>query len=72
MTEEELLEKLGQRIKQLRSEKGMSQIALAVELNYEKSNMSRLESGRINPKITTLYKVAKALEISLQDLMKVE
>ena len=72
MTEEELLTKLGQRIKQLRSEKGMSQIALAVELNYEKSNMSRLESGRINPKITTLYNVAKALEISLQDLVKVE
>ena len=72
MTDEELLEKLGQRIKQLRSEKGMSQIALAVELNYEKSNMSRLESGRINPKITTLYNVAKALEISLQDLVKVE
>ena len=72
MTEDELLIKLGQRIKQLRDEKGMSQIALAVELDYEKSNMSRLESGRVNPRIITLFNVAKALDITLHDLVKVE
>jgi transcriptional regulator with XRE-family HTH domain len=72
MTEDELLIKLGQRIKELRNERGMSQIALAVELDYEKSNMSRLESGRINPRITTLFNVAKALDITLHDLIKVE
>lgn len=69
MTEQELLKKLGQRIKDIRKEKGMPQIELAVELNYEKSNMSRLESGRINPRISTLHKVAKALDIKLQDLI---
>ncbi|MES2448767.1 MAG: helix-turn-helix transcriptional regulator [Bacteroidota bacterium] len=72
MTEQELLKKIGQRIKDLRKEKGMPQIELAVELNYEKSNMSRLESGRINPRISTLYKVAKALDIELQDLIKLD
>ena len=72
MTEEELLRKIGQRIKELRIEKGMSQIELAVELNYEKSNMSRLESGKVNPKIATLYKVSKALGISLIELVSIE
>ncbi|MFC4209555.1 helix-turn-helix domain-containing protein [Pedobacter lithocola] len=71
MTEEELLKKIGQRIKELRREKGMPQIELAVELNYEKSNMSRLESGRVNPRITTLFKVAKALDVDLQELINI-
>jgi len=69
MTEEDLLKKIGQRIKELRKEKGMPQIELAVELNYEKSNMSRLESGKVNPRILTLYKVAEALNVDLIDII---
>ena len=72
MTEEELLKKIGQRIKDIRKEKGMPQIELAVELDYEKSNMSRLESGRISPKLFTLYKVAQALGVELKDLFEFE
>lgn len=70
MTDEELLDKLGKRIKQLRKEKNLSQIALAVELNYEKSNMSRLESGRVDPRLTTLNSVARAFDIPLSELLK--
>ncbi len=72
MTEEELLMKIGQRIKELRIKKGLSQIELAAELNYEKSNMSRLESGRVNPKIATLHNVAKAFGIKLHELLDIE
>ena len=71
MTEEELLQKIGQRIKDIRIKKGMSQIELAVELDYEKSNMSRLESGRVNPTISTLNKVSQALGVSLKELVAV-
>ncbi|TCC99102.1 XRE family transcriptional regulator [Pedobacter frigidisoli] len=69
MTEEELLKNIGQRIKELRKQQGMPQIELAVELNYEKSNMSRLESGRVNPRVSTLLKVAQALNVELKDLI---
>jgi transcriptional regulator with XRE-family HTH domain len=72
MIEQELLKKIGQNIKEIRTKKGVSQLMLAGELNYDKSNISRLESGRINPKISTLYKVAKALDITLEDLVKIE
>ena len=72
MTEGELLKKIGQRIKDIRTEKGMPQMALAAELNYDNSNMSRLESGRVNPSISTLYKVSQALGVSLDELVKVE
>jgi len=72
MKEEVLLKKLGQRIKQIREEKGMQQIQLAVEIGYDKSNTSRLESGKVNLKIATLYKVSQALGITLSELVNVE
>ena len=72
MKEKELLVKIGERIVELRTEKGMTQQELAAELDYEKSNMSRLESGRVNPRIATLYKVAKVLNVTLSDLLMIE
>lgn len=72
MTEKVFLMKIGKRIKELRVAKGISQQELAAEIEYEKSNMSRLESGRVNPKIATLYKVAKALGISVSDIVEVD
>ncbi|HEX8335007.1 MAG TPA: helix-turn-helix transcriptional regulator [Segetibacter sp.] len=72
MTEKVLLKKIGLKIKQLRTEKGVSQLALGVEIDVEKSNISRMESGRVNPRIFTLYKVANALEIPLADLLSLD
>lgn len=72
MTEKVLLKKIGNRIKQIRTDKGLSQQELAAEMDYEKSNMSRLESGTINPTIATLYTVSKALNISLSELLDIE
>lgn len=72
MTEKELLKKLGLKIKQLRTEKGLSQLDLGDEINVEKSNVSRMESGKFNTKILTLFKVAKALDLSLSELLKIE
>lgn len=72
MKEEVLLKKLGQRIKQIREEKGILQVAFADEIGYDKSNTSRLESGRLNMRIGTLYKVSQALGITLSELVKVE
>lgn len=72
MNEKALLRKIGNRIKELRLERGMSQLELAVKLDYEKSNMSRLEAGNVNSGIFTYYKVAKALGITLSELLDVE
>jgi transcriptional regulator with XRE-family HTH domain len=59
---------LGKQIQKLRESKGLSQQDLAAKCNFEKSNMSRLEAGRVNPTLSTLEKVVKALDISLQEL----
>ena len=39
---------------------------------YDKSNVSRLESGKTNPQIFTLYRVSQALGVTLDELLKVE
>jgi transcriptional regulator with XRE-family HTH domain len=72
MTEKEILKKLGHKIKQIRTEKGISQLTLGIEIDVEKSNVSRIESGRVNPRFFTLYKVSRALDISLSELVDIE
>jgi transcriptional regulator with XRE-family HTH domain len=69
MTEKVLLKKLAARIKQLRVAKGLTQQEFAALMDYEKSNMSRMESGNVNLRVTTLYKVAKVLGITIQELL---
>jgi transcriptional regulator with XRE-family HTH domain len=59
---------VGKQIQKLRESRGLSQQDLAAKCNFEKSNMSRLETGRVNPTLSTLEKVAKALDVSLVEL----
>ncbi len=73
MNEKELLKKMGARIKEVRTSKGVSQQELAVEaFDTDKSNISRLESGRVNASIYTLYKVAQYLKVPLTDIVDFE
>ncbi len=65
---EEILKSLGNNIKKLREERGLSQLDLAARCNFEKSNMSRIEAGRSNFTIATLYKIAIAMNIEIKDL----
>ena len=68
MTNNSLQINVGKHIQKLKELKGISQQDLAAKCNFEKSNMSRLESGRVNQTLSTLEKVAKALEVSLAEL----
>ncbi len=60
---------IGNRIKQIREEKGISQQDLAAKCDFEKSNMSRIEAGRTNLTIKTAYKISTALGIKLSELL---
>ena len=60
--------KVGNQIQKLRELKGLSQQDLAAKCNFEKSNMSRLEAGRVNPTLSTLEKVAISLDVTLVEL----
>jgi DNA-binding XRE family transcriptional regulator len=62
----------GKRIVQIRQKKSITQQELTAALDYEKSNMSRLENGNTNPTIYTLLKVSNALQVELKDLFDFE
>lgn len=60
---------IGKRIRQLREKKNISQVELAALCNFEKSNMSRLESGNTNPTAYTLYIIAQKLEAEVFEIL---
>jgi len=68
----QLQQKIGQRIRELRESKGITQQDLAAVCNFEKANLSRIEAGRTNPTVSTLYKISQALEITISELVDVE
>lgn len=70
MKEPDLLTKLGEKIRSLRMKKNMTQNDLAIECDFEKASMSRIESGRSNPTVKTLLKISKALDVHIAELFK--
>ena len=71
MKEEQIQKIVGNRIRLLRESKGISQQILAAMCNFEKGNMSRIEAGRTNPTIYTLYKISQALEIKITEIVDI-
>ncbi len=69
MTQEDLQKLIGRNIRIIRERKNMSAQELAGICNFEKSNMSRLESGNTNPTIWTLYKICQALGVTLEEIV---
>lgn len=63
---------IGERIKQMRQSKGMTQQMLADECDIEKPNLSRIENGNTNPTVKSLWKISNALGVKLKDLVDVE
>ena len=72
MNSDQILKKIGAHIKEIRELKGISQQDLASSCNFEKANMSRIESGRTNFTISTLHKISQALEITISQLVDIE
>lgn len=70
MRDETLQKKVGKRIQELRLQKNLSQQILAAKCNFEKSNLSRLESGRVNSTLSTLNTIANGLEVNIAELFK--
>lgn len=74
MESSEIFKLVGSRIKELRLQKGLSQVELVgkMEGNIDATNISRIEAGRTNPTLLTLYRISLALEISLEELFKLD
>ncbi|MCR4263850.1 MAG: helix-turn-helix domain-containing protein [Candidatus Roizmanbacteria bacterium] len=63
-------QKLGQNLKRIRTKKGISQGDISRALNVNKSYISNIENGKSNPTLKTIAKLAKAIGVSVGELMK--
>ncbi|MBL7703203.1 MAG: helix-turn-helix transcriptional regulator [Ferruginibacter sp.] len=70
MKETDLQIKIGERIRTIRMTRSMTQNDLAVACDFEKASMSRIESGKSNPTIRTLYRICVALEVPVGKLFE--
>ena len=74
MEKSELLKLIGKRIKEVRLSKGITQLELVIRMEdssgrIDETNISRIESGRTNPTVFTLFRIAEALEVNPKELL---
>jgi len=62
--------RLGQRIREIRKSKGMTQVDLEVECHINNGDISRIENGQKNIELHTIIKLADALGVELHELFK--
>ncbi len=63
-----IYKELGIRIVAARKSKNMSQEQLAADSGIDRSHIGFIEQGRRKPTVSTLYKIASALDIKLENL----
>ena len=69
MNKEVLLKDLGEKIRLIRKDKGITQVQLAHSIGKDQQSIQRLEAGNINPSYIYLEEIADGLNVSLLDLL---
>lgn len=59
-----IIEEIGNRIKEIRSQKGISQEKLALKAELDRTYVAGVENGKRNPSIKSLAKIINALDIN--------
>jgi len=67
---EKFLKELGAHIAKVRRSKGYSQDRLYLEAGFSRGTMSKIESGKVNPRIWTLTVIAKTIGVPLKRLIE--
>ncbi|HEX2846015.1 MAG TPA: helix-turn-helix transcriptional regulator [Chitinophagaceae bacterium] len=69
MKKTEIQKKIGERIVELRTQLGWSQADLARACGKDRQAIEKLENGKVNPTVYSLYEVAKALETTVAKII---
>ena len=74
MEKSEILKKVGKKIQEIRLNRGLTQVELVgkIEGEIDTTNISRIEAGRTNPTVYTIFRIAEALEVRLNDLLNID
>ena len=63
---------LAKRLKEVRKMKNITQEELAYRSGLTLSQIARIETSKTNPTISTIFRIARTLEISLPELFDFE
>ena len=66
----ERLKDIGKRIQRTRKEKGISQVALAEQINISTPYLSDIENGKVSYSVTILMDITEALQVSADWLLR--
>ena len=66
---QDILVRLGTRVRQLRLSKGFSQESFAAKCGLDRTYMGGIERGERNVALRNIESIAKALDMSLSELM---
>lgn len=68
-TRRRLLKKFGERVRELRRRKGLSQEEFAALAEMDRSYMGAIERGEQNPSLWVIARIADALGVTIPDLL---
>lgn len=60
------------RFSDLRKESGYTQEQLAFESGITRSQIARIEAGQINPTISTVFVLARAMDVKIEEFFKID
>lgn len=65
----EYLRKFATRLRELRSRKRVSQETLSIQAGFAENYVTYIEGGKLDVRVTTIVRLAKALNVSPRDLL---
>lgn len=66
---EEQNEVIGERIRRMREQVGWTQETLAELINISPVHLSRIENGKVTPRIDILIRLSEVLQVSIDELL---
>ena len=67
----EILKTFGEKVRKIRNEKGFSQEELAHKADLHRTYIGMIERAEKNITLVNIEKIAKALEVKIEDLLKI-
>ena len=72
LSKTELSAKIGERIKEIRNERGISQAELGRRCLKDKQHIELIENNKVSANVYTLYQISLALEVRLNELLELD
>ncbi len=65
-----IIKKFGERVRELRTQKNMSQEKFALHVSMDRTYLASVESGKRNISLENINKIANGLNVTLEELFR--